>query len=273
MKIDTTKFGPWAVVTGASSGIGKEFARQLAANGLNLVLVARRHALLEQIGQNLAAEYGIAYRAVGLDLSTDDFMPQIESATADLDVGLVVSNAGAGSPGAFLEHEHDDLQQIVRLNVHSHLALTHYFGQRLAGRGRGGLLLVAAMGASQGIPYMANDAATKAYVVSLGHGLHVEFAKLGVNVTVVLPGPTETPVLDAFGLEMDKLPMKPMPVEQCVNEGLAALNANRPAHLTGRMNRILQAVVPASISRRMMGDMLSSGAKNRPQPVHPGTTV
>src|SRR5579872_1081170 len=142
-RIDTSKFGPWAVVTGASSGIGKEFARQLAASGLHLVLVARRHSALEELGGELAKTFGIHYRAVGLDLAGEDFIGKMEEATHDLDIGLVVFNAGTTLTGDFLTMDHGALQQSLRLNVKAHLDVTHHFGQRLAQRGRGGLLLVA----------------------------------------------------------------------------------------------------------------------------------
>src|SRR5690348_12921874 len=110
-------FGPWALVTGASSGIGKEFARQLAASGLNLVLVARRLPLLEEVGHTLADKYGIDYRAIGLDLSQENFLERLETVTHDLDIGLVVSNAGTANPGAFLSHDPSYLHQTVRLSV------------------------------------------------------------------------------------------------------------------------------------------------------------
>jgi short-subunit dehydrogenase len=99
------KFGPWAIVTGASSGIGKEFANQLASSGLNFVLVARRLSLLEKLGDRLGQQFGIEYRTIQADLSDENFMKGIEQATNDLDIGLVISNAGAGAPGEFLDAE------------------------------------------------------------------------------------------------------------------------------------------------------------------------
>jgi short-subunit dehydrogenase len=255
--VDKHKFGPWAIVTGASSGIGKEFARQLAASGLNLILAARRLPLLEELGRQLEKEFGVQYRAVGVDLTEDDFLETLAEATRDLDVGLLISNAGAGIPGEFLALERSALLRIVRLNIIAHLDLAQHFGQRLATRGRGGVLLVSAMGAAQGIPYMANDSGTKAYVLSLGEALHVEFQKLGLNVTVLLPGPTDTPVLAEFGFDADTMPIKPMSVEKCVAEGLAALNANRASHITGRMFRIMDALTPRSVMTRINGKMLA----------------
>ena len=93
-RIDPRTFGPWALVTGASSGIGKEYARQLAASGLHVVLVARRRSALDELGDRLASEFGVQYRAVGVDLSEEHFLSTLEAATHDLDIGLVVSNAG-----------------------------------------------------------------------------------------------------------------------------------------------------------------------------------
>jgi hypothetical protein len=147
--------------------------------------------------------------------------------------------------------------------VQSTAAIAYHFGQHLKKRGRGGIILVSAMGAPQGIPYMANDAATKAYIVSLGQSLNVEFQKYGVNVSVLMPGPTLTPVFEEFGFEADKMPMKPMSVEQCVQEGLEALIANRPSHLTGRINRLLTTLIPASITRKFLGAMIAEGIANK----------
>ena len=112
--LDTNTFGPWAVVTGASSGIGRAFARQLAAEGLQLILVARRLPLLEQLGQQLKASYGTQYRAVRLDLTEPGLVEALDGATRDLDVGLLISNAGAFLPGAFLQLDRGRLHLLER---------------------------------------------------------------------------------------------------------------------------------------------------------------
>jgi len=261
--LDKKRFGPWAVVTGASSGIGKEFARQIAASGINVVLVARRDALLAELGRAISQEFDVQYRALAVDLSQEGFIERLDDATYDLDIGLVVSNAGTGNPGEFLKHDRQLLQATLRLNTMAHLEITHHFGQKLGERRRGGIILVGALGAESGIPCMANDGGAKAYVHSLGEALHYEFKPLGVYVTVLAAGVTNTAVIDKFGLNPKTMPMKPMTVEQCVSEGLSGLRKNRSRVVPGRLNRIMNAVVPASLARMLLADLLRKGLASK----------
>src|ERR1700685_580914 len=212
--LDKKRFGPWALVTGASSGIGKEFAQQIAASGINIVLVARREDLLKEVGVEFGKGYGVEHRVVVLDFSREDFIRQLASATDDLDIGLVVSNAGTGNPGEFLKLDRQLLSASLRLSTMAHLDITHHFGAKLAKRRRGGLILAGAMGAENGVPFMANDGATKAYVHSLGEALHYEFKPLGVYVTVLAAGGTNTAVLEKFALDPKTMPVEPMSVGQ-----------------------------------------------------------
>src|ERR1700688_2119405 len=255
-KVDKERFGPWALVTGASSGIGKEFARQIAASGINVVLVARREALLAELGRAISQEFGVQYRALAMDLSQEGFIAGLADATHDIDIGLVVSNAGTANPGEFVKLDRQLLRETLRLNTMAHLDIAHYFGRKLAERRRGGLILVGAMGAENGIPCMANDGGAKAYVHSLGEALHYEFKPLGVYVTVLAAGGTNTAVLDKFGIDPKTMPMKPMSVEQCVSEGLIGLLKDRSRIVPGRLNRIMNALVPASLARKMGADLL-----------------
>jgi len=262
-RIDRQQFGPWALVTGSSSGIGREFARQIAASGINVVLVARRQALLEEAGREFAKAYGVQYRVIAADLSKDGFLQPIAQATEDLDIGLVVSNAGTATPGEFIKLERELLASMLRLNALAHLDIAHHFGRRLAKRGLGGLVLCGAMGADHGIPYVANDSGAKAYVQSLGESLHIELKACNVNVTVLVVGPTQTAIIDKFGLDPKDMPMKPMTTAQCVFEALEALRGGRSSHLNGRINRIMKALIPASVSRRMMGKMMAQTLANK----------
>jgi short-subunit dehydrogenase len=261
--LDKQQFGPWALVTGASTGIGTEFARQIAAAGINLVLVARREALLHEVGRDITRDFGVQFRAFAMDLSQDGFIRKLADDTKDLDIGLVISNAGTANPGEFLKLDRQLLEETLRLNTMSHLDIAHYFGRKLADRKRGGLILVGAMGAENGIPRITNDAAAKAYVHSLGEALHYEFKPLGVCVTVLAAGFTNTPVLEKFGFDPKTMPMKPMSVKQCVSEGLSGLLKNRSKIVPGRLNRIMNALVPASLARKMEADMLGRGLANK----------
>jgi short-subunit dehydrogenase len=254
--IDKDKFGPWAIITGASSGIGKEFARQLAACGLNLVLVARRLALLEEVGKHLAKEFGIHYLVVEADLAMENAIEKIANATANLDIGLLISNAGTGRPGRFLSFDEKDLRYILQLNAASHLSLTHHFGRRMAQRGKGGVLLTGAMGAVDGVPYMANESGTKGYIQSLGKSLHTEFKEAGLNITVLITSPTETPVLGQLGFRKDNTPTKPISAEQCVKEALLAFSANRITVLPGFKYRVMNALIPGALSRTITGKII-----------------
>jgi short-subunit dehydrogenase len=262
--IDKDRFGPWALITGASSGIGKEFARQIAASGINVVLVARRETALIEVGRSIAKDSRVQYRVIVMDLSQEAFISKLAEHTRDLDIGFVVSNAGTANPGEFLKLDRRLLQETLRLNTMAHLDIAHYFGRKLAERRRGGLILVGAMGAENGIPRIANDGGAKAYVHSLGQALHYEFKPLGVYVTVLATGFANTPVLEKLGFDPKTMPMKPMRVEQCVSEALSGLLKNRSRIVPGRLNRIMNALVPASLARKMEADMLGKALANKP---------
>jgi hypothetical protein len=253
--ISKERFGPWALITGASSGIGREFARQIAASGMNVVLVARRETLLSELGVECSKQFGVEYRVAALDLSQEGFLKQLSSVTNDLDIGLVISNTGAGKPGRFLTNDNQEMAKLLRLNTLAHLEIAYHFGQKLARRGRGGILFVGAMGADKGVPYMANDAGAKAYVQSFAEALHVEWKSLGLHVTVLSPGPTDTPVIEKFGFNPKNMPVKPMKVGQCVREGLNALRDNRSLIIPGRVNRIMNAIIPARVVRSLQVSM------------------
>jgi short-subunit dehydrogenase len=262
--LDKRQFGPWALVTGASSGIGKEFARQIAAAGINVALVARRERLLAEVGRSIGEAFDVEYRVLAMDLSQEGFLATLAEATNGLDIGLVVSNAGTGNPGMFLKLDRQLLEATLRLNTMAHLDIAHHFGRKLAERHRGGMILVGAMGAEIGIPFLANDGGAKAYVHSLGEALHFELKSEGVHVTVVPVPPTETPVLAKFGLDARTMPMKLMSVEQCVSEGLRALRENRSRVVPGQLNRIMNALVPASVKRTMTAKMFVKPLRTGP---------
>lgn len=256
VRLDVERFGPWAVVTGASSGIGREAAHQIAANGINVVLVARRGAVLTSLGEELAEHHGIEFRVIEADLSQPGAEDAVIDGTGDIDAGLFFSSAGTGQPGAFLAFTSDALREIVHLNGLSHLLLTHHFSQRFARRGRGGTLLVSALGADSGIPFHAVPAASKGLVNTLGRSLHSELKRSGVGVSVLIVTPTDTPLVKKMGLDGSAMPMKPMPVEQCVAEGLDGLNRNKMTIMPGLFFRIMNRLMPHGLVRAMTANMM-----------------
>jgi short-subunit dehydrogenase len=255
--LDKSRFGPWALITGASSGIGKEFARQLAGSGINVVLIARREKLLAEVAIELSQTYRVEHRVIVADLSVDRFIGELAAATQDIDIGLVVSNAGSANPGRFTNKEPRELAMTLRLSALAHAELALHFGPRLIRRGRGGMVFVGAMGAETGAPFMAHDGGAKAYVQSLGLALHEEWRPQGVYVTVVSPGPTDTPVLAKFGLDASTMPMKPLRVGQVVTEGLNALAVNRAILIPGQMNRMMKKIMPSSLTRSMLAKIFA----------------
>lgn len=256
MTREIDRYGPWAVVTGASQGIGEGFARELASRGYSLVLVSRRADRLEELATELTEGTGIQTRVVSADLSAPGAARQIADATHGLDVGLLVSNAGAANMGGFLQNRVEDLSADLVLNASSHMELAHEFGSRLRARGRpGGILMVSSTASLQPVALAANYAAAKAFLLTLGESLHRELAEVDVDLTVLLPGPTDTPGLnDRSDIAMGNLPMPAMRVEKLVVEGLSALRRRKPSHVAGAMNRWSARLMP----RRVMGWMLST---------------
>lgn len=253
-------YGPWAVVTGASSGIGLGFAHHLAATGINLVLAARSTDRLHDLGTTLARDHGIDHRVVTVDLARPGAAATVADAISDLDVGLVVSNAGAGRPAPFLERDLAELHRSLTLNAVSHVELVHHLAPRLAARDRAGIVLVGA--AMHGIPYMAPDSSAKGYVLNLGEALHLELAPHGVDVTVLLPGAIDTPVIDALGLQRDRLPVRPQSVEDAVRQTMRGLERGRTrVQGGGTAMRVAAALTPRSLSIRFNGRMLGEAAQ------------
>lgn len=184
-------YGPWTVITGASSGIGRSTAVALAREGMNVVLVARREEVLQAVAAQVEA-LGVQTRVLASDLTSPGAVAALDEATADLDVGLVAHAAGFGLGGPHEDSSLEEHLSMLDLNARATLELAHRFEPRLKKRGRGGLVLYASVIAYTGVPWAANYAATKAYVLTLGEGLQVEWSRHGLDVTVVAPGPTQT---------------------------------------------------------------------------------
>lgn len=214
------RYGEWAIVTGASSGIGAEFANRLAGEGMNLVLVARCEEKLGRLKTVLSDQYGVNVVCLQIDLSQDECLKPLVEACRNLEIGLVVNNAGTGTPGVLSSGDIQAEKDVVRLNCTTSLDVTHHFLPGMLSRGRGGIVLVSSLMGFQGVPYIANYSATKGYLLNLGEALHHECKASGVDVLVLAPGATEAPGKYLHEVDYSKLLVLWMSAEKVVDVAL-----------------------------------------------------
>jgi hypothetical protein len=253
------KYGSCALVTGASDGIGREFARRLAEAGLNLVLVARRAEVLEQLAGELRSSFGVDVAVLPADLARSEAVDSIARLTADLDLGLLVAAAGFGTSGRFVDSQVQDELEMIDLNCRAVAALAHHFGARFSRRGRGGIVLVSSVVAFQGVPRAANYAATKAYVQSLAEGLRAELEPLGVDVVASAPGPVHSGFAGRAGMRMG-LAQTPLAVAQATLDALGRRGTVRPGWLSKLLGWSL-ALLPRWARVRVMALVMRGMAR------------
>jgi hypothetical protein len=244
---------PLALITGASAGLGVDFARQLSAKGYRLVLAARRADRLEA----LAAELGNA-RAVAIDLSETGAAAKLLAnvAGAGEKIELLVNNAGFGLRGRFTDLDAGRQREMIDLNIGALTDLCRAVAPEMAERGSGGILNVASTAAFQPGPNMAVYFATKAYVLSFTEALHEEMKPFGVKVSALCPGPTKTEFGAVAGFTKDTFDRLSMGSAEVVAIGLKALERNRAVAIAGATNRVgaySTRFLPRSIVRKIAG--------------------
>jgi short-subunit dehydrogenase len=242
------RFGPWALITGASSGIGEHFARALAERKLDLVITARRASLLEALAAELRQAHGVRIEVVAADLSRQDFLAPLMKACADKDIGLLVSNAGFGLKGEHQLLDAAELTAMLNVNCHAPMLLAHALAPKMIARGRGGLLFTGSIEGFLGFPWSSAYAATKAFLMILGEGLWGELESRGVDVMVVSPGATDTDAPTLQGIDKQKL-RGLMPPSLVVAQALAQLG-NKTVFIPGWTNRLLVGLL-RSLPRRL----------------------
>jgi len=247
-----------ALVTGASSGIGKELARQLAAADYDLVLVARSASRLHQLAAELAEAHGIGVRVIVKDLvdpkAPEDIYHELQSAR--INVHTLINNAGFGSFGPFDQSEHDGQLDMVRVNIIALINLTHLFVQHMINDGDGAIMNLASVAAFQSGPKMAVYSATKAFVLSFSEALSTELLESGVRVLALCPGATLTQFSDTADME-GHLAFKigAMNAESVAKIGLAALAKDKVVEVPGVQNWMatqLVPLMPRAIVRRLV---------------------
>jgi len=188
------KYGPWAVIAGGSDGTGEAYARELAALGINIMLVARRADVLDTLAADLRSSYGVETRTLVQDLMAPDAAQSMLAASADLDVGCYVSNAGCDGTGAhFFRESADRWDRMAGMNVLTLMRAIHGFGNRFLKRGRGGIVVMSSGGGLGGTPYLSMYAATKGFGLVLCEGLWGELENTGVDLTCVVAPAMDTP--------------------------------------------------------------------------------
>ena len=225
------RYGEWALVTGASAGIGAEFARALARDGVSCVLTARRADRLQALATELEATASVQTRVVPLDLSTPDGADRLVDAVADLDLAVVVANAGYGLAGRFEQQDVRRLREMVELNCVAPVVTINRLLPRLRARGRGAIIVVGSIAGHQPLPFNAVYSATKAFDLCFGEALWAELQGSGIDVLVVEPGPTETEFQQVAG----ESPHPGEPPAQVVGIALNALGS-QPSVISGWLN-------------------------------------
>lgn len=247
----TRRFGPTALITGASDGIGRAFAAQLAEQGFDLILVARREAVLQEMALDLGTRYGTEIRVVALDLSDPAAVPELMSLTQGTPVGLVVAAAGFGSVGSFLDQDLASEINMVDLNCRSVVELSHGFASRMAVQKRGGIVLFGSLVGFNGAPFSATYAATKGFVQSFAEGVAAEMQPHGVSVLSVAPGPVGTGFAARAGMRMGKAATPEM-VARSALASLGRRTTVRPGFLAKLLGWSL-AMLPRWGRVRVMG--------------------
>lgn len=225
--------GHWALITGASAGIGREFAKQLAAAGVNVALVARRAALLEELAGELSRHWAVRTLVVPADLQQPGAVAALQErvGSAGARIRLLVNNAGFGRWGRFEQTADDTYREMLRLNCEAMVALCHAFLPQLASFPTSAVINVSSAACYQPVPYMAVYAATKAFVQSYSQALYGEWQERGVHVQTLVPGPTATEFDSVAGAYESALKTRADPAE-VVKQSLIGLRTNAPVVVT-----------------------------------------
>ena len=237
--------GRWATVTGASSGLGAELAKQLARRRANLILTARSADKLDALASSLGASEGIETRVISADLSVPDGAARLAEAVdaLDVDVEHLFANAGAGTWGAFVDQSSESQTSMLRLNCEALVVLTHHFAGGMVRRRRGGIMLVASTASFQPTPNFGTYAATKGFVRSFGEALAQELAVHGVVLNVLCPGPVATGFQARAGSAIvGSQKNLELSAEETVRQGLAAYERGKVLFVPGVGNKVGRAL-------------------------------
>ncbi|TGD74777.1 SDR family NAD(P)-dependent oxidoreductase [Mangrovimicrobium sediminis] len=251
------KYGPWALIAGASEGTGRAFAERLAGEGLHCILVARRAAPLQALADELGARHGVECVTASIDLAAEDAVAQLLAAVGEREVGLYISNAGADTTNSqFLDVPFEAWQSQVNRSVVNVTHCCHHFGGLMRERGRGGILLVGSGSCYGGASYMAIYAACKAFDLCFGEGLWAELKPHGVDVLNLILGQTDTPAFrESLARSGRPVPPGLASPADVAERGLARLPFG-PVHNWGQEDDVA-AIMPSAAERRQRVEFIS----------------
>lgn len=245
------RYGNWALVTGASSGLGEQFARQLAEQGMNVALLARRSERLESLGQALKQEYGVQYRSVVVDLNRADFLDAVIEQIGDLDIGMLVNNAGFANHNDFLDSDIEAEERLVNVSCRAVTMLAHHYGRQMRERKRGAIIFTSSVVGFTRFSIWGAYAASKSYDLLLAETLASELKPHHVDVMALCPGSTQTEFVNFDGIWTKFLMMKADDVVR-----IALKNVGRKTVcVTGLINQIsvfLFRFVPRSVAAKLV---------------------
>jgi len=242
-----------ALVTGASSGLGADFARELAAKKFDLIITARRKDRLEKLRIEIESEFNVKVDICVADLSTPKGVQKIINKIKkdEIEVHTLINNAGLGYQATFAEKEIEDWETLIQVNVNSLIALTNYFVKPMLARKKGAILNVASVAGFQAIPWFSVYAASKAFVLSFTEGLAKELAGSGVKISALCPGPTKTEFAQVSGsLHMKAPDLIWQSSKEVASSGLKALENNDTVYVPGALNKVQiygQRLLPRTI--------------------------
>ncbi|MEM6265702.1 MAG: SDR family NAD(P)-dependent oxidoreductase [Bacteroidota bacterium] len=255
-------YGDWALVTGATSGIGKELATKLGEAGFNLVITGRREAMLQALSTELFDRFRVETIPIAGDLSDESAVTKLLQGTSHLPIGIAILNAGFGTSGKFINANVTEELNLVDLNCKSVLRMAHHFANKMKAQPqKGAIVLLSSMVAFQGVPNAANYAASKAYVQTLGEALALELKPEGIDVLCAAPGPVKSGFAARANMKMD-MTLSPEDV------GVPILNAigNKTTILPGFLTKLLVynlRTVPRWAKVRIMGKVMGGFTKHQ----------
>ena len=251
-------YGPFAVVVGASEGLGAAFAQELASRGMDLLLLARRKTLLERLAAEIRSHHGVEVRCLPIDVVASDLGQQIEEAIRDLEVGLLVYNAAFAPVGPFLERSDEELRRVAAVNMVGPMLFVRRLAPAMCRRGRGAIVLMSSLSGFQGSPRIAAYAASKAFNTILAEGLWGELRDAGLDVVASCAGAIRTPNFAETSQDDAPGTLDPAEVARRTLDGLT----RGPRVVPGLLNKIVALLNGRILTRRAAIRLMAANTKD-----------